>query len=159
LAVLRWPLLILLAGCSPAAPGDFLEAHGAFADGTAIDVRLSAQTLRTSAQPQLTNIIALTAAANGPGTLRALRLEWIPGTITLGAAMPSAPSGPVIFYVGSPLPDGGAFDAELSVVNGGAITFTENDRRAAGTLANLVLARNGQTLVTINSGSFLATNP
>jgi hypothetical protein len=124
-----------------------------------------AQTLLgPGAQPQLGNVIDLTAGATGPDTLRALRLEWLPGSVTVGAPKPSMPSGPYIFYVGSPIPDAGVFDSELSVVNGGQITFTENDRRALGTLSNLVLQRRDasgieRTLVTINSGSFSATNP
>lgn len=153
------PLLVLL-GCSSAAPADFIEAHGSFADGTALDVHLPAQTRVTqSAQPQLGTVTVLTAGASGPEDLRGLRLEWIGGQVQAGAALPSSPSGPVIFYVARPLPDGGANDSELSVVNGGAITFTSTARVETGTLANLVLARAGRTVVTIASGSFQATRP
>lgn len=153
------PLLLLL-GCSSTPPADFIEAHGAFADGTAIDVRLPAQSsVATSAQPQLGTLSVLTASASGPGDLRGLRLEWIGSRVDVGAPLPSSPSGPVIFYVARPIPDGGANDSELSVVNGGAVTFTSTARVETGTLANLVLARNGQTVLTIASGSFQATRP
>jgi hypothetical protein len=153
-----------LAGCAPTV-NDFIEAHGSFADGTRLDVHLAAQTLAgPGAQPQLGNVIALTAAATGPDTLRGLRLEWLPGKITVGTAQASAPGGPVIFYVGSPIPDAGANETQLSVVNGGSITFSENDRHAVGTLANLVLSRRDaagtpHVIVTIDSGSFSASNP
>jgi hypothetical protein len=156
--------LLLLAGCG-APSADFIEAHGTFADGAALDVHLAAQSLYgAGVQPQLGTVVGVTAAASGPDTLRGLRLEWLPGHVTVGVAQPSAPSGPYIFYVGSPVPNGGTFETQLSVVNGGAITFTENDRHAVGTLANLVLQRRDasgieQTLVTISSGSFSATNP
>ena len=131
-----------------------------FADGTALDVHLPAQaSLTTSVQPQLGTVSALTASAGGPEDLRGLRLEWIGAKVQVGAALPSSPSGPVVFYVARPLPDAGANDSELSVVNGGAITFTSQARVETGTLANLVLARGGQTILTLASGSFQATRP
>jgi hypothetical protein len=162
---MRRLVLLLLAGGCATAPNDFIEAHGSFSDGTALDVHLAAQAqLGPSLQPQLGNVILLTAGAAGPDTLRGLRLEWLPSKVTVGMPQPSMPSGPYIFYVGRPIPDAGANDSEASVVNGGAITFTENDRHAVGTLANLLLQRRDasgieQTLVTISSGSFSATNP
>lgn len=153
------PLLALL-GCSSPAPADFIAAQGAFADGTPIDVRFAAQTLMTtSVQPQLGTVEALTASGMGPETLVGFRLEWMPTQVRVGAANPSSPSGPVIFYVAQPKPDGGSNDSELSVVNGGAVTFTDNRRTAVGTLSDLVLARGGQTLLTVASGTFQATNP
>lgn len=157
-------MLLLSAGCST-GPGDFIEAHGTFADGAPLDVHLTARTQSgPGAQPQLGNVIGVTAGASGPDTLRALRLEWLPGRVTVGTPQPSMPNGPYIFYIGGPLADAGANFTELSVVNGGAITFTENDRLARGTLANLVLQRRDaagieRTLVTISSGTFSATNP
>jgi hypothetical protein len=157
-------LLLLASGCET-APDDFIEAHGSFADGTALDVHLMGQTQAgPSLQPQLGNLIFLTAGASGPDSLRGLRLEWLPSKVTVGTPQPSMPSGPYVFYVGRPIPDAGANISEASVVNGGAITFTENDRHAVGTLANLLLQRRDpsgieQTLVTISSGSFSATNP
>ena len=76
-----------------------------------------------------------------------------------GSALPSSATGPVVFYVSSALPDGGFLDRQLSVVDGGTVTFTTDRRLAVGTLSNLVLSRMGQTLVTVASGSFQATNP
>ena len=151
---------VSLVGCAPAAPSDFIEAHGSFADGTPLDVHLAAQAGNTtSLQTQLGTVMALIAGAGGPEDLRALRLEWFPTQVQVGTAYPSAPNGPVIFYVERPQPDGGAMDLQASVVNGGAITFTSYRHTATGTLTNLVLSRAGTTILTVASGAFQATNP
>lgn len=148
-----------LGSCAPAT-SDFLEAHGRFADGTALDARLAAQSGSTiSLQPSLGMVTALIAAANGPEDLRGLRLEWIPAQVHAGSSYPSASSGPVVFYVERTAPDGGALDLQASVVNGGAVGFTDIRLTATGTLSNLVLARNGVTILTVASGSFSATLP
>jgi hypothetical protein len=154
------PLLpLLLLGCA-ASTSDFVEAHGSFADGTALDLHLPAQAgVTTSLQPSLGSVSALIASASGPEDLRGLRLEWFPTQVQVGTAYASAPAGPVIFYVERTQPDGGALDLQASVVNGGAVTFTDYRRVAVGTLANLVLMRGGQTILTVASGSFRATNP
>lgn len=157
--MLRALPLLALVGCS-STPVDYIEAHGAFADGTAIDVRFTGATaMTTSVQPQLGPVEALTTHGSAPETLVGLLMEWMPQEVQVGTAYPSTPTGPVIFYVSQPKPDGGTGDLELSVVNGGAITFTDNRRTATGTLQNLVLARGGQTILTLASGSFQATNP
>lgn len=146
-------------GCAPGT-GDFLEVHGALADGAPLDAHLTATAGNTaSLQTQLGTVMALVAAASGPEDLRGLRLEWFPTQVQVGPAYASAPSGPVIFYVLRPQPDGGAMDYQASVVNGGAVTFTSYKRTATGTLTNLVLSRAGQTILTVASGSFQATNP
>jgi hypothetical protein len=48
---------------------------------------------------------------------------------------------------------------DASLVNGGTLTFTMITRKATGTFSNLVLTRAGQTIATIDSGSFQATLP
>jgi hypothetical protein len=159
--------LALLAFVTACAPGttDFIEVHGKFPDGSILAVHAQAQTLPgPGAQPQLGNVIALTSGPMGPEDLRALRLEWMPGKITVGTAQPSQPNGPVIFYVGTSIPDAGMFDSKLHVVNGGAVTFTQNTAKATGTIANMILMRLDatgveRTLLTIDNGTFSATNP
>jgi hypothetical protein len=154
------PLLsLLLLGCAPST-SDFLEAHGSFADGTALDLRMPAQAgVTTSLQPPLGSVSALIATTTGPEDLRGLRLEWFATQVHVGTAYASAPAGPVIFYVERTQPDGGALDLQASVVNGGAVTFTDYRRVAVGTLSNLVLSRSGTTILTVATGSFQATNP
>jgi hypothetical protein len=157
--------LILLAcpivlGCASTSR-DFIDAQGNFADGTPFSVHLFAVSgIETSLQPALGQVEALTGATvSGPEDLRSFRLEWLTLDVHEGGSYASAPSGPVVFYVERPRPDGGALDLEASVVNGGTITFTQNRRLATGTLANLVLARGGSTIITVVTGSFQATNP
>jgi len=153
-------VLLVGAGCANAGAADFIKAHGSFADGSAIDVHLPAQSLlMTSAQPSLGTVMTLTASATGPGDLRGFRLEWMPAAVHENMPLPSSNSGPVIFYVIRPLPDAGTLDAQLSVVAGGTVDFTMNRRLATGTLSNLVFSRSGQTILTVASGSFQATNP
>jgi hypothetical protein len=152
--------LLLVLGCSPSSPADFVEAHGSFADGTPLDVHLVAQArLTTSVQPALGTVMALGAPATGPEDLRGFYLEWMPASVHENMPLLSSNSGPIIFYVEREVPDGGALDARFSVVAGGTIDFTMNRRLATGTLSNLVLSRMGQTILTVASGSFQATNP
>ena len=42
---------------------------------------------------------------------------------------------------------------------GGTISFTQVAAKITGTFSNLVLTRDGQTLVTVDAGSFQATKP
>jgi hypothetical protein len=151
----------MLLGCSPRPTGDFIEAHGSFADGTPLDAHLPAQSaLTTSAQPQLGMVMSLLAPAMGPEDFLGLRLEWFPASIQENQPLPSSNSGPVILYVQRAIPDAGDFHAQLAVIGGGAIDFTMNRRLVTGTLSNLVLSRPGQAnIVTIASGSFQATTP
>ena len=54
---------------------------------------------------------------------------------------------------------GGTLDTMSSVINGGTVTFTSDTKATAGSISGMVLSRNGQTLLTIDSGSFQATKP
>ena len=155
--------LLALLGCSSPAAADFVAAQGRFADGTPLELQLAATTRSTaSLQPALGSVRALDAAASGPESLVGLRLEWT--AIQAGGVYPSAPGGPVVFYVERQRPDGGALDVQASVVDGCTITFTSAGPITTGTLANLALVRrdpagNPQTLLTVDSGSFRATTP
>ncbi|HEX8951552.1 MAG TPA: hypothetical protein VF945_06885 [Polyangia bacterium] len=148
------------AGCTSNAGFDFIEAHGALADGASISGHNLASVARVpSLLPALGTVLAIGAPFSGPEDLRGFRIEWQEANIAAGASYPSDMNGPVVFYVARSVPDGGAADQQASVVNGGTITFTSLASKITGTLSNLVLSRNGQTLVTVDAGSFQATRP
>jgi hypothetical protein len=151
---------LALAACTSTAGFDFIEAHGTMADGTAIDGHKPANVARVpSLMPAVGTVLAVGAAFDGPEDLKGFRIEWVESAIGAGASFASDPNGPVLFYVDRVKADAGANDEEASIVNGGTITFTGVGSKITGTLANLVLSRNGQTIVTVASGSFQATRP
>jgi hypothetical protein len=161
--VITWlaaALLPLCAACTSSASADHVEVHGSFADGSPIDARVVPNVaVVTSLQPQIGTVLAVGAPVSGPRDLLGFRIEWVQTAISVGASFPSSPDGPVVFYVIRMQPDGGAMDQEASVVNGGTITFTDDRRKTSGTLANLVLSRNGTTILTVDNGTFEATKP
>ena len=109
--------------------------------------------------PALGTVLAVGAPFHGPEDLRGFRIEWQEAAVTAGASFPSSPNGPVVFYFSRSVPDGGSMDQEASVVDGGTITFTQVAAKITGSLSNLVLSRNGQTIATVDTGSFQATKP
>ncbi|MDB4968285.1 MAG: hypothetical protein JWN44_3974 [Myxococcales bacterium] len=152
-------LLVLTAGCTSSSL-DFVEVHGRFADGNVIDGRTVPNVgVVPSLQPQVGIVMAVGAPINGPEDFRGVRLEWVQTAVAVGGSYPSSPDGPVLFYVVGAPPDGGAVDTISSVVNGGTITFTGIAKSTTGTFSGLVLSRGGQTLLTIDSGAFQATQP
>ena len=159
LAGLALPLFAA-AGCSSNAGFDFVEVHGTLADGAAIDGHNLANVARVpSLLPALGTVIAVGAPFSGPEDLLGFRLEWQEGAVAAGSSYPSSPNGPVVFYVSRSVPDGGAGAEDASVVDGGTITFTAVTPKATGSLSNLVLSRGGQTIATVDTGSFQATIP
>jgi hypothetical protein len=148
------------AACSGNAGFDFIEVHGSLADGTKIDGHNLASVARvTSLIPALGTVLAVGSPFSGFEDLRGFRIEWQEANIAAGASYPSDMNGPVVFYVSRSVPDAGAMDEDASVVNGGTISFTQVASKITGTFSNLVLSRNGQTLVTVDAGSFQATKP
>jgi hypothetical protein len=153
-------LALLGAGCSGNAGFDFIEVHGTLADGTPINGHnLASVASVQSLLPALGTVIAVGAPFQGPEDLAGFRLEWQPTNVHAGDSFPSDMNGPVAFYVSRFVPDAGAANEDASLVNGGTISFNMITRKATGTLSNLVLMRGGQTLVTVDSGSFQATLP
>jgi hypothetical protein len=148
------------AGCSSTANFDFIEVHGSLADGTPINGHnLASAALVQSLLPPLGTVLAVGAPFQGPEDLAGFRIEWQEANVHAGNSYPSDMNGPVAFYVSRFTPDGGAMSEDASLVNGGTITFTMITRKATGTLSNLVLTRGGQTIATVDSGSFQATLP
>jgi hypothetical protein len=152
--------LALAAGCTTGQL-DFVEVHGSMASGAVISGRVLPNIGQVpSLQPQLGIVIAVGAPINGPEDFRGIRLEWIPDLVTMGGTYPSAPDGPVIVYAVRAPPDAGTLDTTASVINGGSVTFTQDDaKKAAGTMSGLVLSRAGVTILTIDSGQFSVTKP
>ena len=154
------PLLSLLVGCSGNAGFDFVEAHGSLADGMSINGHNLASVARVpSLLPNLGVVIAVGSPFQGPEDLRGFRLEWVESAVTAGQSYPSDMNGPVVFYVSRSTPDAGTTTQDASVVAGGTITFTQVSTKILGTFSGLVLSRGGQTIATVDSGSFQATKP
>ena len=152
--------VVLAAACSGNAGFDFVEVHGTLADGTAVNGHNLASPARVpSLLPGLGTVLALGCPFQGPEDLKGFRIEWVESQVSAGQSYPSDPNGPVVFYVSRSVPDAGANNEDASVVNGGTITFTQVSTKILGTLSNLVLARGGQTIATVASGSFQATKP
>lgn len=148
------------AACASNAGFDFIEIHGSLADGAKIEGHNLASVARVpSLLPALGAVLAVGAPFSGPEDLRGFRIEWQEANIAAGASYPSDMNGPVVFYVSRSVPDGGAMAEDASVVNGGTISFTQVAQKITGTLSNLVLSRNGQTIATVDAGSFQATKP
>ena len=148
------------AACSGNAGFDFIEVHGSLADGSKVEGHNLASVARVpSLLPALGTVLAIGAPFTGPEDLAGFRIEWQEANIAAGSSYPSDMNGPVVFYVSRSVPDGGAMNQEASVVNGGTITFTSVASKVTGTLSNLVLSRNGQTIATVDAGSFQATKP
>ena len=153
-------LLCLVAGCTGNAGFDFVEVHGTLADGTPINGHNLASVARVpSLLAPLGQVLAVGSPFQGPEDLRGFRIEWQEANVAPGGSYPSDMNGPVVFYVSRAAPDAGAMDEEASVVTGGMITFTMITKKATGTFSGLVLTRGGQTIATIDSGSFQATLP
>ena len=153
-------LLSLAAGCTGNAGFDFIEAHGSLGDGALIDGhKLASVATVPSLITALGTVIAVGAPFQGPEDLAGFRIEWQPTNVHAGDSFPSDINGPVAFYVSRFVPDGGTNSEEASLVNGGTVTFTMITRKATGTFSNMVLTRNGQTIATVDSGSFQATLP
>lgn len=152
--------LPLCAGCSTGSSFDFIEVHGSLADGSKVEGHNLASVARVpSLLPALGTVLAIGAPFAGPEDLAGFRIEWQEANVMAGASYPSDPNGPVVFYVSRTVPDGGAMSQEASVVSGGTITFTQVAAKITGTFSNLVLSRNGQTIATVDAGSFQATKP
>jgi hypothetical protein len=150
----------LLLACSGNAGFDFVEIHGSLADGMPINGHNLAAVARVpSLLPALGTVLAVGCPFQGPEDLRGFRIEWVESAIAAGSSYPSDPNGPVVFYVSKATPDGGAMSEDASVVNGGTITFTQVSTKTLGTLSGLVLSRGGQTIATVDAGSFQATKP
>jgi hypothetical protein len=152
--------MMLAGGCGSSDTFDRVVANGTFADGSPLALNVIPNVaIVPSLQPQVGTVMAVGAPTNGPGDFAGLRIEWVQSAIAAGASFASSPDGPVVFYVVRSLPDSGTNDQLASVVNGGTITFTTVNDKTIGTLANLVLTRDGATLVTVDNGTFQATNP
>jgi len=148
------------AGCSSNAGFDFIEVHGSLADGTPVNGHnLASVAVVPSLLPALGTVLAVGSPFQGPEDLAGFRIEWQQANVHPGNSYPSDMNGPVAFYVSFVTPDAGATMEEASLVNGGTITFNMITRKATGTLSNLVLTRGGQTIATVDSGSFQATLP
>lgn len=148
------------AACASNAGFDFIEVHGSLADGSKVEGHNLASVARVpSLLPALGTVVAIGSPFAGPEDLRGFRIEWQEANIAAGASYPSDMNGPVVFYVSRSVPDGGAMAEDASVVNGGTITFTQVASKVTGTFSNLVLSRNGQTIATVDAGSFQATRP
>jgi hypothetical protein len=146
--------------CSGNAGFDFVEVHGSLADGTPVNGHNLASVARVPSYiTALGQVLAVGCPFQGPEDLRGFRIEWQESAIMAGTAYPSDPNGPVVFYVSRSTPDAGTNDMDASVVNGGTITFTQVAAKTMGTLSGLVLSRGGQTIATVDSGSFQATKP
>jgi hypothetical protein len=146
-------LALLAAGCAPTLE-TFIEAKGSLGDGTPFDLHQSG-VYDSSRTPRVVQV-----ATSGPSDLRGFWL-WFDPAVMMGQTYPSTGSspntGPVHFFVLRPLPDGGMFDNQASLVDGGSITFQQaGPDNYSGSLANLILTRSGQTLATVTSGSFAA---
>jgi hypothetical protein len=154
-------LALFCAACSGNVGFDFVEVHGTLGDGTPVDGHNLASVARVpSLLPPLGTVLAVGCPFFGPEDLRGFRIEWQEASVTAGASYPSDMNGPVVFYVSRDTPDAGtAAGADASVVTGGTITFTQIAKKVLGTFSNLVLTRDGQTIATIASGSFQATQP
>jgi hypothetical protein len=96
--------------------------------------------------------------ASGPEDVRGFWRGFDPAAVQMGQSYASGQNaGNVQFYLLRPLPDGGYGDVEASLVNGGTVAFTAGGPdNFAGTLAGLVLTRAGQTIATVDTGSFIA---
>ena len=155
--------LVLLAagGCAGNAGFDFIEVHGTLADGTAVNGHNLASTANVpSLTGTLGTVLALGSPFDGPEDLVGFRLEFQTASIAPGGAYTSDPvNGPVIFYIARSAPDGGTNDQVAYAVSGGVIGIATTSPKVTGTLANLVLARDGATLATIDTGGFQATVP
>ena len=159
-AVLSLALALSSAACTGTAGFDFIEVHGALADGTGVSGHNLASTARVpSLFPALGTVVAVGAPFMGPEDLAGFRIEWQEANVAAGASYPSDPNGPVVFYVSRAVPDGGTMNQEASVVNGGMITFNTVGSKFTGAFAGLVLSRDGQTIITIDNGLFQATRP
>jgi len=153
-------LLGLVAGCTGNAGFDFIEVHGTLGDGTPVNGHNLASVARVpSLLTPLGQVLAVGSPFQGPEDLRGFRIEWQEANVHAGDSFPSDMNGPVVFYVSRATPDAGTQDEDASVVNGGTINFTMITRKATGTFSGLVLTRAGQTIATIDSGSFQATLP
>jgi|KBSMisStaDraftv2_1062788.scaffolds.fasta_scaffold1244074_2 hypothetical protein len=153
-AALTW------AGCTGNAGFDFIEVHGSLADGTPVNGHNLASVANVqSLMPALGLVVAVGSPYFGPEDLAGFRIEWQAANVHAGDSFPSDINGPVAFYVSRQTPDGGTMLEDASLVNGGTLTFSMITRKATGTFSNMVLSRGGQTIITIDSGSFQATLP
>jgi hypothetical protein len=151
---------LLAAGCTNPTL-DFVEVHGSMVSGAVIDARVVPNVgVVPSLQPSVGIVEAVGAPITGPEDFRGVRIEWVQTAISVGATFPSSPDGPVIFYAVRAVAGGSSLDTMSSVINGGSITFTGDDRQTtSGSFSGLVLSRSGQTILTIDSGAFRATKP
>jgi hypothetical protein len=152
---MRACLLLAALGCVAGLACDqkplpFIEAHGALSDGTPFDLHAGAA---VDAGGSPWKLEARTHDASG---LSGFAL-WFDPAVKSGTPYMSGPNaGDVEFFVLRPIPDAFA-DTVYALVNGGAVTFsTAGPDRYEGVFGSMVLIRQGQTLVTVDRGSFLA---
>ena len=134
-----------------------IEVHGTLADGTALDV------VDSGSVDFLATPWRLDCAGSGPEFVQGFWL-WFDPSVVANMPYPSngadPNSGPVHFFVVRPADDGGAGASTASLTDGGQIVFSSvGPDTYSGSLAGLTLVRSGQTLLTIDHGSFVAAHP
>ena len=149
-------LALAVAGCARDNPSQ-IEVHGTLSDGTALDGVYPGAVDNTSSPWRLH------CSGSGPETVEGFWLWFDPGVV---ANMPypsngaDPNSGPVHFFVLRPAADGGAGATTASLVDGGQIVFSSvGPDTYSGSLAGLSLVRSGQTVLTVDHGSFVAARP
>lgn len=145
-------LALAAAACARDNPNQ-IEVHGTLADGTPLDGVYPGSVDFT------TSPWRLSCSGSGPETIEGFWL-WFDPNVVAGMPYPSngadPNSGPVHFFVLRPAPDAGAATT-ASLVDGGQIVFSSvGPDTYSGSLAGLALVRSGQTVVTIDRGSFVA---
>ena len=151
-------------GCVPVNnTSDFLEMHGSFVDGHTINQHLPASTGVVPSLSTLGTVTAVGAQATGPDDLRGFRIEWIAGDLQAGMTYQSAINGPVSFYIIGPDASTGGASPMTATFADGSITFSQisgaPDAVIKGTVANVTMESDGKPFITLESGSFQATQP
>jgi hypothetical protein len=151
-------LCVLAVGCgSPTTSSDFIEVQGHDPAGNAVNLHLTGST--GLLQSLILNVITETieTPATGPADLRGLRLELVASAVSAGQTYDSGPSGPAVFYVLRPNPDGGIYDYFATLVMRGSVTLVQAGALYTGTLSNLVVVDAGAPTWTFTTGSFQMT--
>ncbi len=151
-------------GCVPINnTSDFMEMHGSFIDGHKIDQHLPATTGVVPSLSTLGTVTAVGAQATGPDDLRGFRIEWIAGDVQAGTTYPSTVNGPVVFFIIGPDASTGGASPTTATFATGNITFSQvsgaPNAVIKGTVADVALESDGKPFITLDSGSFQATQP
>jgi hypothetical protein len=156
---------LLGPGCVPVnSTSDYLEMHGSFHDGHPINQHLPATTGSVRSLTQaLGTVTAVGALATGPDDLRGFRIEWLPGQVQAGTSYESSAAGPVAFYIIGPDADAGSgVSPENPNIAGGSITFSQVSSSKSvvkGSVANIILNAGDSPFITLDNGTFQASQP